>query len=123
MPTNVNEIIRKLPAARRNKIERRAAQLIAEEMTRQQLRIALKRTQVDVAKALGINQDSVSRLEQRADILFSTLRKYVEALGGDLSIIAEFPHHAPVRLAGIADEDEPAFRSSKIRKRPVKAYA
>ena len=123
MPTNVNQIIRKLPATRRSKIERRAAQLIAEEMTRQQLRIALKRTQVEVAKALGINQDSVSRLEQRADILFSTLRKYVEALGGDLSIIAEFPHHGPVRLAGIAEETEPASLLPKRRRRPVKAYA
>ena len=103
MPTNVDNIIRKLPASRRNKIERRAAQLISEEMTRQQLRIALKRTQADVAKKLGINQDSVSRLEQRADVLISSLRAYIEALGGDLGLVARFPDQPPVELCGIAE--------------------
>lgn len=121
MPTNVDDIIRKLPAARRRKIEARAKQLIAEEMTRQQLRVALKRTQVQVAKKLGITQDSVSRLEQRADVLLSTLRGYIEALGGDLSIIAEFPDHAPVVLSGIA-EDAPEPVRPKPRKR-AKAFA
>lgn len=119
MPTNVDDIIRKLPAARRKKIEARAAQLIAEEMTRRQLRVALQRTQVDVAKALGITQDSVSRLEQRADVLLSTLRNYIEALGGSLSIIAEFPDHAPVQLTGIAEEEP---KPGKKRTR-TKAFA
>ena len=106
MPANVDKIIAKLPARRRKKIEARAVQLTGEEMTRQQLRVALRRTQVEVANALGINQDSVSRLEQRADILLSTLRKYVEALGGNLSIIAEFPDQRPVKLAGIAEDHD-----------------
>ena len=123
MPTNVNDIIRKLPAVRRKKIERRAAQLIAEEMTRQQLRIALKRTQTEVAKALRINQDGVSRLEHRADVLLSTLRKYVKALGGDLSLVAEFPNHAPVRLAGIAEEGESVHVLPKGRRRATKDFA
>lgn len=102
--TEDDDLVRKLPATRRRRIEARAKQLIAEELTRQQLRVALQRTQVEVAKALGINQDSVSRLEQGTDILLSTLRKYIEALGGHLSIVAEFPDHVPVRLPRIADE-------------------
>lgn len=122
MPTNVDDIIRKLPASRRKKIEARAAQLIGEEMTRQQLRRALDRTQVEVAKALGISQDSVSRLEQRADVLISTLRGYVEAMGGSLSIIAEFPDHAPVRLAGLADDHEALVPTPRGRRR-AKALA
>lgn len=117
MPANVDTIITKLPPSRRKKIEARAAQLIAEEMTRQQLRVALKRTQIDVAKALGINQDSVSRLEQRTDILLSTLRKYVEALGGNLSIIAEFPDQGAVKLAGIAENDDRQSRTRRGRSR------
>ena len=108
MPTNVRHIIRKLPAARRKKIEARAKLLIRQEMTRQQLRHAFERTQVEVARELGISQDGVSRLEQRADILLSTLRKYVKALGGELSIVAKFPNHPPVRLSGLAQEDGPA---------------
>lgn len=122
MPTNAEDFIKNLPAARRKKIEARAKQLIAEEMTRQQLRRALKRTQVEVAKKLDITQDSVSRLEQRADLMISTLRKYVEALGGELSIIAEFPNHVQVRLAGIAEDEEPEPPPTKRRKR-AKAYA
>jgi hypothetical protein len=58
-----------------------------------------------MAKALGITQDSVSRLEKRSDLLLSTLRKTVEALGGNLSLVAQFPDRAPVVLSGIADDD------------------
>ena len=96
MAKNVNEIIRHLSSARRKKIETRAAQLIAEEMTRQELRRARARTQVQVAKKLGITQDSVSRLEQRTDLLLSTLRGYIAALGGRLSLIASFPTTSPL---------------------------
>jgi hypothetical protein len=56
-----------------------------------------------VAKALGITQGSVSRLEKRIDILLSTWRKTVRVMGGNLSLVAEFPDRAPVILSGIAD--------------------
>jgi DNA-binding XRE family transcriptional regulator len=107
MPTNIDEIIRKLPARQRRKVEARAAQLIAEEMTLRELRRARKLTQVRMAKKLGVTQDSISRLEKRSDLLLSTLRKTVEAMGGNLSLVAEFPDRAPVVLSGIA-EDRPA---------------
>ncbi len=94
--------------ARRKKVEARAATLIAEEMTLQELRQARKLTQVRMAKALGISQDGVSRLEKRSDLLLSTLRKTVEAMGGNLSLVAEFPDREPVVLSGIAEvEPEP----------------
>jgi transcriptional regulator with XRE-family HTH domain len=77
-------------------------------MTVRELRQARKLTQVRVAKKLGITQDSVSRLEKRSDLLLSTLRKAVEALGGNLSLVAEFPDRGPVVLSGIAeDHSEP----------------
>lgn len=107
MATNVNDIIKQLSPAQRKKVEARAAQLIAEEMTLRELRRARKLTQVRVAKKLGITQDSVSRLEKRSDLLLSTLRKTVEAMGGNLSLVAEFPDRTPVVLSGIA-EDDPA---------------
>jgi len=62
----------------------------AEEMSLRDLRKARKLTQARVAKALGVTQDSVSRLEKRSDLLLSTLRKTVKAMGGDVRIIAEF---------------------------------
>jgi DNA-binding XRE family transcriptional regulator len=105
MPTNVDDVIKKLSPAQRKKVETRAAQLIAEEMTLRELRHARKLTQVRVAKKLGITQDSVSRLEKRSDLLLSTLRKTVEAMGGNLSLVAEFPDREPVVLSGIAEDD------------------
>ena len=106
MPITLKDKMKGLSPGRRKRVEARAAQLIAEEMTIQELRRARKITQVRVAKALGISQDGVSRLEKRSDLLLSTLRRTVEAMGGRLSLVAEFPDCAPVVLAGIATEDE-----------------
>lgn len=101
-----------LTRARRKRVEARAAALIAEEMTLQELRQARKLTQVRLAKALGISQDGVSRLEKRSDLLLSTLRKSVEAMGGNLSLVAEFPDREPVVLSGIA--------ATEVESKPVK---
>lgn len=103
--TNLERIRKGLGSARRRKIEARAAQFLAEEMTLQELRQARKLTQVRMAKALGITQEGVSRLEKRSDLLLSTLRKTVKAMGGNLSLVAEFPDRDPVVLSGIADDD------------------
>lgn len=114
MPTNVDDVIEKLSPAQRKRVETRAAELIAEEMTLRELRHARRLTQVRMAKRLGITQDSVSRLEKRSDLLLSTLRKAVKALGGNLSLVAEFPDRAPVVLAGIAiEEPKPKARSRR----------
>ena len=102
--TNLERIRKGLSPARRKKVAARAAQLIAEEMTLQELRRARKLTQVRMAKKLGIGQDGVSKLEKRADLMISTLRKTVEAMGGSLSLVAEFPDRKPVVLSGIAEE-------------------
>lgn len=103
--THLERIRKELTPARRKKIAARAVQLMAEEMTLQELRQARRLTQVRVAKTLGITQDGVSRLEKRSDLLLSTLRKAIEAMGGNLSLVAEFPDRAPVVLSGIADDD------------------
>ena len=102
---NVDEKIKQLSPLQRKKVETRAAALMAEEMTLRELRHARKLTQVRMAKKLGITQDSVSRLEQRSDLLLSTLRKAIEAMGGNLSLIAQFPDREPVVLSGIAKDD------------------
>lgn len=99
----LDQKIKSLSRARRKKVATRAASLVAEEMTLQELRQARKLTQVQMAKALGISQDGVSRLEKRSDLLLSTLRKSVEAMGGSLSLIAEFPDRDPVLLSGITE--------------------
>ncbi len=102
----LTERIGKLPEARRKKVEERARALIAEEMSLQDLRRARKWTQVRVAKELGINQENVSRIEKRSDLLLSTLSGYVEAMGGTLRLVAEFPDRPPIALTGIAALDK-----------------
>ena len=115
MAITIDDKMKKLSAARRKKIEARAAELIAEEMSLRDLRKARKLTQEHIAEVLNVGQDGVSRLEKRSDLLISTLRSYVEAMGGSLSLIAEFPDRQPVILAGLATMDtEP---SSSIRQK------
>ena len=106
--TTPTEKMDSLPEARRKKIQNRAEVLIAEEMSLRDLRKALRRTQSHVASDLGINQENVSRLEKRTDLLISTLSGYVEAMGGKLHLVAEFPDRPPITLTGIgalADKD------------------
>ena len=105
MGVNVDDVIAGLDPDRRRKIEERAAELIAEEMTLCELRKARELTQASVARELGIGQDAISRLEQRSDLLLSTLRRTVEAMGGSLSLIARFPDRPPVELSGIAGRE------------------
>ena len=105
MAVNIEDKINKLSVARRKKVESRVAELLAEEMTLRDLRKARKLTQVRLAKQLKITQDSVSRLEKRSDLLLSTLRKTIKAMGGNLSLVAEFPDRPPVVLSGIAQDD------------------
>lgn len=105
MARNVNDIIKKLPVSRRRKIEKRAKQLIAEEMTLQELRRAREMTQVRMAKNLGVAQKQISEIEKRTDMHISTLRRSIEAMGGKLSLVAEFPDRDPVVLAGISALD------------------
>ena len=60
------------------------------------LRKAANLTQEDLAAALDVGQDAISRLEKRSDMLMSTLRHYVESVGGQLALVAAFPDRGPV---------------------------
>ncbi|MCH7803283.1 MAG: XRE family transcriptional regulator [Acidobacteria bacterium] len=117
MSTNVHKKIKSLSANRRKKIEARAAELIAEEMSLRDLRKALTLTQKRIAETLGIGQDSVSRLEKRSDLLLSTLRSYIEAMGGRLSLIAEFPDREPISLSGLTTMETKPVTPRRGRRR------
>ena len=69
MARNVNDIIERLSAAQRKKVEARAAELIAEEMTLREIRKARKLTQQKIARSLHIGQEGVSKIEKRSDLL------------------------------------------------------
>ena len=67
------------------------AEAMLEEMQLQALRKARNVTQVEVAKAMSVEQAAISKLERRDDMYVSTLRQYVKALGGELRLVASFP--------------------------------
>lgn len=106
MGRTLKEKIATLPPQRRARVERRASELINEELSLRELRRALGRTQSKLANDLQVGQDTVARYEQRSDMLLSTLNRYIQAAGGRLSLIAEFPGRASVRLKGIGDIHE-----------------
>jgi transcriptional regulator with XRE-family HTH domain len=94
MPIKLDDYMAGLPKKRQQAIKKRAAELIAEETTLRQLREARERSQVEVAKQLHIKQAAVSKLERRTDMYLSTLRGFIEAMGGKLEIVARFPNQA-----------------------------
>ena len=85
-----SELTKDFTPERRQRISEMKSELLA-EMPLHELRRARELTQGDMAKMLKVNQPAVSKLEQRADIYVSSLRSYVEAVGGKLKIVAEFP--------------------------------
>ncbi|MCC6744623.1 MAG: helix-turn-helix transcriptional regulator [Acidobacteria bacterium] len=111
--TTLEQRINKLGAVRRRKVKARAATLIAEEVSLRDLRRAHKRTQASLAKDLHLTQDQVSRLESRNDLLLSTMRKYVEGLGGSLRLVVEFPDRQPVVLSSFAPVDVKSTPTSR----------
>lgn len=106
-------------AGERAEIEANASRLAAETVTVAKLRKARRLTQVELAQRLGIAQENISRLEKRSDMLVSTLRGYVRAMGGDLRLVALFPGKDALEVdfhdPQDADEAEPKTRSSASR--------
>jgi transcriptional regulator with XRE-family HTH domain len=98
-------------------IKKRAKELIAEELNLRELRRLRHLTQARLSKKLKIGQEGVSRIEKRTDLYISTLRSYVEGVGGELTLIARFPDRPPVVLSGFGlDEDR-----AEAKKRAAKA--
>ena len=89
MATNIRELLKQLPKKRQEAIEARAQVLIKEEMNLQELRKAQQLTQHQLAQKLSVKQAEISRLENREDLLLSSLNSWVEAMGGQLEIIAK----------------------------------
>lgn len=106
MATSLTRKLNQLPKQRRQQIQARAAQLIAQEMSLRDLRLARQLTQEKMAELLNIRQEGISRLEKRSDLHLSTLREVVKAMGGELRLVVEFPDRPPVILSGFQDLDE-----------------
>lgn len=100
MARKLDDVIATLPASRRKRIEKRAQELA----TLKDLRLAVAKTQIELAAELGVGQDTISQLEKRSDMLLSTLRHFVESMGGTLELIARFPNRPPVSIEHIGAE-------------------
>ena len=114
MARSLDHVLADLPVKRRARIERRASELA----TLKDLREAVERTQKDLAERLGVGQDTISRIEQRSDILLSTLRRYVEAMGGALELVARFPDRQPFVIERIGPNAQARAKQRLPAKRP-----
>ena len=123
MGKTLDNLMAELSPQRRKRVEDRAATLIAEVKSLQALRHAHSLTQQAMAKKLGVNQNSVSRLEQRSDMLLSTLRDYVHKLGGELELTAKFPGQEPVKIGGLADIVRQRRAAASVKRRSGLATA
>jgi len=110
MTVSLEEILRQMPEERRRRIEQRAAELIAEELNLREVRRLRKLTQARLSKKLKIGQEGVSRIEKRSDLYISTLRGYVEGLGGKLKLVVELPDRPPVLLTGFGERSDSTGR-------------
>ncbi len=90
MATKFNTIREGLSPARQERIRRRTEELL-EELPLQELRQARAWSQEELAEVLGLNQATISKLERRTDMYLSSLRRFIEAMGGELEITASFP--------------------------------
>jgi DNA-binding XRE family transcriptional regulator len=81
------------------------AQRLGEEMDLAEVRRALRLSQAEIGQTLQIKQGSVAKIEKRADMYVSTLRRFIEAMGGELEIVARFPDHV-VKIRNFADLNE-----------------
>jgi hypothetical protein len=111
MSVTLEEILNEMPDERRASIYQRA-QEIREEINLRELRRQQNLTQAWLSRKLKIGQEGVSRMERRLDMNLSTLRSYVEGVGGKLSLVVELPGKPPMILAG--------FGEAKVEKKAKK---
>lgn len=101
MSKTLKQVMKELPVQRRKRIEQRGVDLVQEQLTLRQLRRDLNLTQDRMADFLEVKQGHISKIENRSDMLISTLRDYVAALGGELELVVRLPGRKPVKLDGI----------------------
>ena len=115
MTVTLDEILSEMSAERRARIDQLVDEM-REEMNLREVRRLRKLTQTRLSKKLKIGQEGVSRIEKRSDLYISTLRSYVEGVGGKLKLVVELPDRAPVILAGLGE-------STAARKPKKRAHA
>jgi predicted XRE-type DNA-binding protein len=101
MAKKFSELRVKMTPSSRNEADSRTKTMLA-EMPLHELRRARGLSQKMLAEALHVQQPSVAKLERRTDMYISTLRSHIEAMGGELQVIAKFPD-GTVRINNFAE--------------------
>lgn len=99
----LKEVLDALPADERAAIDRRYEELVNEVESLRELRHISELSQAKIAKTLKISQPAVSKIEKQTDMYLSTLRSYVEAMGGELDVIVRLPNRTPVKVMSLED--------------------
>ncbi|MER8434372.1 XRE family transcriptional regulator [Mesorhizobium caraganae] len=98
MGRKLDDLIAALPEDRRERVDARFEELRGEVETLGELRRAAGRAQAEIASVLKIKQPSVSKIEKQTDMYLSTLKSYIEAIGGQLELVVHLPSRAPFRI-------------------------
>jgi transcriptional regulator with XRE-family HTH domain len=117
MTISFEQVFQEFSPEERAAIIARAEELKREELNLREMRRLRKLTQARLSRRLKIGQEGVSRIEKRTDLYLSTLRGYVEGLGGKLKLIVEFPNRPPLVLTGFGED----AAEKKPRKKTPKA--
>ncbi len=115
MTVSLEQMLAEESEESRARIRALAAEMRA-EMNLREVRRLRKLTQARLSKKLKIGQEGVSRIEKRTDLYISTLRSYVEGVGGRLKLVVELPDRPPVILAGLGETNS----GKKTKKRAAK---
>lgn len=97
MAKPLTELLNKVSTDVKTRAEAKALAIIA-EMGLAELRKALGVTQVTLADEMGVQQPTVARIEKQHDIYMSTVRNYIESLGGHMELYASFPDGTRIRI-------------------------
>jgi hypothetical protein len=123
MGRTLSDVMDALPAERRKRVDARYRELRQEVESLRQLRQVAGKAQADIAAALKIKQPSVSKIERQADMYLSTLRNYVNAIGGELELVVHLPSRPALHLHHLGDifaeaKPPPPSRPARPAKRP-----
>lgn len=116
MTRDFSELRAKIPAERRARSSAKAQKIVA-EMRLAELRESFDLCQADLATALQVNQPAIAKLEHRSDMYLSTLRNYVEALGGKLLVYASFPSQVIALSPALGSTAQQEIKSRPTNKR------
>src|ERR1700679_3535943 len=117
MGRSIDQVIASLPRDQQEQIEARYDELRQEVEGLRELRQIAGKAQLDIAAALNIKQPSVSKIEKQADMYLSTLRSYVEAVGGKLELVGKLPRRPALHFPHLGDATDSVPVVSKPRGR------